>query len=449
MEIFGTSGMRGKVEGKLNPLNVMKLALSFSRFLGNDGVVGLGRDARLGNEVIRYVVLSGLLSGGLDVIDFGLTSTPALLHASRDLDGSVMLTGSHTPPEIHGILLFREDTAELFGEDESAIERIFSREEIYYSSLRELGRFSTGSPLEAYREDIRRVFPRIPRARVVLDVGHSPSADIFKHIFPEVEFVLLNEEVDGEFPNRPPEPRSEDLKRVGRIVREERAKFGLLLDGDGDRAIFLDERGHIIQPDYLGVIFALEESSKGIKKVACPVNTSSVVEILKERDVKIIYTRIGPPAMAKAIVEENAGFAFEESGKYIWPKNILYGDPAYATALLLNLEENLSELIKKLPKRYSYKKAVPCPEELKKKVLKEIIEMVHKIDGEILMIDGIRITLQDGSWILLRPSGTEPVFRCHVEAITHQRLNELKELALKILWESFKGAGIDRDLVFN
>ncbi len=444
MRVFGTSGFRGYVNEKLNPLNVIKLALAFSSFL-SDGRIAVGRDARLGNRIIHPTFVSGLLAGGSDVIDFGLTSTPALLHGMRERsEGAAMITGSHTPPDIHGILLFRRDTAEIFGDEEREIEEIFERERFHLASLDNLGKLENGDALTRYREDVRREFPTL-RGRVVLDAGHSPAVRDFLYILDDLEMKVLHGEVRGDFPNRPPEPDQKSLELLGKIVRDEGATFGLSLDGDGDRAIFVDEKGDVVPPDRLGILFALEEArERGIRKVACPVNTTGAVEALREHGIEIVYTKVGPPAMAEAILRKGAGFAFEESGKYIWPGNILYGDPVYATAKLLQVLDgmSLSESLSWIPERYTKKGAIPCPDHLKEKLLFKIETLIEPL-GDLIKIDGVKVLLDDGSWMLFRPSGTEPVFRYHVDAPTKEKALELERKALSLIRSAGKTAGLE------
>ncbi len=444
MRVFGTSGFRGYVNEKLSPLNVLKLALAFSSFLSGDRIA-VGRDARLGNRVIHPIFVSGLLAGGSDVIDFGLTSTPALLHGMKGRSaGAAMITGSHTPPDIHGILLFRRDTAEIFGGEEREIEDIFKGERFQLAALDDLGEVEAEDALPSYREDVRREFPTLS-GEIVLDSGHSPAVRDFLYVLNDLEIRVLNGEVRGDFPNRPPEPDRRSLELLGRIVREEGAMFGLSLDGDGDRAIFVDERGGIVPPDRLGILFALEEArSRGIRKVACPVNTTGAVEILREYGIEIVYTKVGPPAMAEAILEKGAGFAFEESGKYIWPGNILYGDPVYATAKLLQIldGEALSRSLSWIPERHTRKGAIPCPDPLKERLLLEIEALIEPV-GDLIRIDGVKVLLDDGSWMLFRPSGTEPVFRYHVDAPTKERALELERKALSLIRSAGKAAGLE------
>ncbi len=443
--LFGTSGIRGLINEKLTPLTVAKIALSFATFLHNRGEVGIGMDARIGSPTLKMVFAASLTAGGVNVVDYGLTSTPALLHAvkRKQHSGGVAITGSHTPPEIHGILLFKSDTAELFREEEKQIEEIFFKERFRVVEYTHIGGVRKGDSEKPYVEDILEKFGKeiFKKRSVVLDAGHSPAVRVLSRIFRALgcRVSVINEDINGLFPKRPPNPLPEYLDELRRKVVEGKADLGIAIDGDGDRAVFVDEKGGVVTPDYMGALFAKHELLKRRGAIVCPINTSSVINYVAERyGGDLVYTRVGPPAMAEALVKtENAIFAFEETGKYIWPDNIYYGDPAYAAARTLQLIEDygpLSRLIKEFPKFYQEKIAIPCPDALKKPLLEKLREELEGLkDAELILVDGIKTVFKNGDWILLRPSGTEPVFRCFIESGSPDRLKELKEFALKIV----------------
>lgn len=433
------------INEKLTPLTVAKVALSFAAFLHNRGEVGICMDARIGSPMIKTIFAASLTAGGVNVVDYGLTSTPALLHAVKRKwhSGGVAVTGSHTPPQIHGILLFKNDTAELFREEEEWVEEIFFKGSFRVVEYARIGSVKRGDSEKPYIEDILERFGEefFKNRNVVLDAGHSPAVCVLSKIFEALgcRVSIINGDVNGLFPKRPPNPLPEYLDELRQKVVEEKADFGMAIDGDGDRAIFVDERGGVITPDYMGALFAKYEllEKKGV--IVCPINTSSVVNyVIEKYGGDLVYTRVGPPAMAEALVKtENAIFAFEETGKYIWPGNIYYGDPAYAAAKTLQLIEDygpLSELIEEFPKFYQEKIAIPCPDYLKKPLLEKLREELEGLkNSELILVDGIKIVFKNGDWILLRPSGTEPVFRCFIESGSPDRLKELKEFTLKIV----------------
>jgi len=443
--LFGTSGIRGLVNEKLIPPTVAKIALAFAMFLGNKGEVGIGMDARVGSFMIKNAFTAGLLAGGLNVIDYGLTSTPALLHAVKreELSGGVAVTGSHTPPQIHGVLLFKKTTAELFREDEELIEEIFFKESFKTVEWIQIGKAREGNAEKHYIKNIVENFGEgvFKSRRVVLDAGHSPAVYALTEILEKLgcQVTVINGDVNGFFPKRPPNPLPEYLDELRRTVVDVKADFGVAVDGDGDRAVFVDEKGRVVTPDYMGALFAKHELERKSGAIVCPINTSSLINyVIEKYGGHIVYTKVGPPAMAEALMKtENAVFAFEETGKYIWPDNIYYGDPAYAAAKTLqfiNEYEPLSQLIAEFPTLYQEKVAIPCPDQLKPRLLKKLREELEGLEGvELILVDGIKAVFENGDWILLRPSGTEPVFRCFVESKNLERLHELKDFALNLV----------------
>ena len=451
MKLFGTSGIRGLINDKLTPELAVKAGLTFSTFLGNEGMVAVGMDARLGNFMLKYSLTAGLLAGGMNVLDLGYSSTPAVLHVVKKLKlkGAVAVTGSHTPPEIHGLLFFKKDTSELFQSEEEVFEKIFFAESFKREKWNGIGKYSESSSEKIYVENLLSRFNREFKGyKVVVDAGHSPSSNALCKILESVgcKVYMLNTDLDGRFPSRPPNPLPEYLDMLKKKVTNADADFGIALDGDGDRATFVDERGNVVLPDYMGALFSkyeLIDKKGGV--IVCPINTSNVIYyVLENYGGRYVHTRIGPPAMAEALVKtENAIYAFEETGKYIWPENVYYGDPGFAALRLLEIlsrDGSLSSIIDEFPKYYIKKLAIPCPDEKKKAVLEKIQKMLYKKeDVELVLVDGVKVVFPNRDWILLRPSGTEPVFRCFVESSSEKKLEELVKKALKIVEEAMKG----------
>ncbi len=428
MRLFGTSGIRGTLK-KIRPDLVSKLGMAFGAYF--PGKTGVGRDARTGSELLALALTSGILYSGNDVVFFGLTSTPSVLHATKalKLNGSAMVTGSHTPPEIHGVLLFEPDTSELHGEHERELEELVNQVEF----RGKVGGLQREDADPYYLEDLVRESSG-RELKVVIDVGHSPIVSITKSLLRELgwEHLLYNEEIDGSFPNRGPEPDEESLRKLGRTVTSKGADLGIAFDGDGDRAIFVDERGFVIHPDRLGTALALRLGGPG-DTVVCPINSSMIVEMLREKGMRVIYTRIGPPAIVDSLIKHDAFFGFEESGKYIWPENILYGDPLYTLIKLAEIwDEPISSMLSEIPDYPRLKKSYPCPDENKGEVMNKVRKLVRERFKNVVEVDGVRVNLEDG-WFLLRPSGTEPVFRLYAEAVNITSLKHIVKIAEEII----------------
>jgi len=453
LKLFGTSGIRGKANVGITPEMAAKLGASFASLLDNEGAVAVGRDVRLPAELFQHALISGLLVGGVDVEDCGPAPTPALLWAvkKRELDGAVVVTGSHTPPEIIGFLFFMKDTAELSSEESLEFEKIFF-DGPSLMPWNEVGNYSKAEVLELYHKSVLELvdLQRVSSSnfRVVVDPGNGVAALTLGKIIQAagVETVVINDEVDGTFAHRDPYPRPEVLGELIRVVKETKADLGVATDADGDRAIFVDERGGVMWGDVSGSIFveeALRRSEGGV--VVAPINSSQLLKLVCDKyGGEVVYTRVGPPAIVSEIKRVGAVFGLEESGKYIWPETILYGDPALATLRMLEIisekQKTLSQLVQEFPKFYAIKKAFHCPNELKQKVPIRALEEWRKREekAEIKEIDGVKIVYPDGAWMLLRPSGTEPVFRVYVESQSSDRAKELAELASSLVRKTLR-----------
>ena len=206
-------------------------------------------------------------------------------------------------------------------------------------------------------------------------------------------------------------------------VGENEADLGVGTDSDGDRALFVTDKGEVLWGDVTGALFARDELRKRSGgRIITTVNTSSLIQLLcKEYGGEFTVTKVGPPAMAEGLRDHaDAIFAVEESGKYIWPKILLYGDAALATGKLIHImkseQKSLEELRSELPKLHRVKDNVPCADELKSEALKHAQHIWEETKNtETLTIDGLKVTYPDYSWFLLRTSGTEPVLRCYGE----------------------------------
>ncbi len=449
--LFGTSGIRGFIERELTPELATKVAMAFATLLDEGSYVVVACDHRPQSHVIKQAVEAGLRACGVNVIDLGEAPTTAALHIVLEVgaSGAVVVTGSHTPPQITGVLLFTGDTYEIGWEDAEAVEKVLFEGSFRRVSWDRVGVLERLDALETYVKRVRSLLKGFNAGglKLVFDNGNGVASRYMEPALQELGFDVhtIFAEPDPTFPNRPPYPRPELLTHLSLKVLELKADLGLGVDGDGDRALFCDREGVVHWGDSVGAILAMHEVSvSGKKLIVCPVNTSNVVRyVAKLVNAEVVYTRIGPPAMGKALKERGGAFAFEESGKYMWPWNILYGDPVVAAARLVEVtrvrRKDLTELVKELPKLYLIKEGVPCSEEGKVRALEEAKKSVQKFEklfgkvAGVMTIDGVRIDFEDGSWILLRPSGTEPVFRIFAESPNREKALKLIEYGMSLV----------------
>jgi phosphomannomutase/phosphoglucomutase len=234
------------------------------------------------------------------------------------------------------------------------------------------------------------------------------------------------------FPGHNSEPLPENLVDIIKKVPEVGADLGAAQDGDADRAIFVDEKGNYIWGDKslaLCAKYVTKENSGGI--TVTPVSTSSCFkDVVLENGGTVIDTMVGSPIVARVMMEKNAVFGGEENGGLIFPEMQYCRDSAMSIAKILEImaKENktLSELIEEIPKYEVFKTKIPCPNDKKEFVMK-ILAVQTKNDSNMIKVDetdGVKLYVEDG-WVLMRPSGTEPIFRIYSESKSKTRAEEL------------------------
>ncbi|MDG6938888.1 MAG: hypothetical protein JRN39_00565 [Nitrososphaerota archaeon] len=451
--LFGTSGIRGLINRNLTPEFSSAMGLAYAALLGNEGLVVAGMDLRPQSRPVFDSAVSGLVAGGVDVLDAGAVPTPALLHLLRGsrAKGGLMVTGSHTLPPITGLLFFMGDAGESDQRMERSLERLHSSSGLRRSPFNRLGKRERADALAPYLEEMRRVdVGDVSGFRVAFDAGNGSMAGVAKEVLEPrgVKVTALNDVPDGSFPNRSPYPRRETLGRLSKTVRAGRMDFGVGTDGDGDRAIFCTAGGKVLWGDVTGALLADHELRGRRGSVVAPVNSSRLIEhVCRKRGARLVTTRVGPPAIAAALRENpDAVFGFEETGKCIWPGFLLYGDSAYSTLkamAMLRSAGSMERLLEGLPALYMEKRMIRCPEGEKGRVLKAASAAVGREfpDASIVTLDGVKAEMGDGSWLLLRPSGTEPYFRCYAEAGSRGKAESLARKGAAMLLASLSRGG--------
>ncbi len=449
--LFGTSGIRGLVNKQLTPELACRISLIFAHMLGNEGEIAVARDIRNQSELIMHSVISGIVAGGMTVLDLGILPTPALLHFVRDykLKGGVMVTGSHSLPAITGLLFFKGDGGEIDENDEELMEKNYFLHRFTRMPFNRLGKVQKEDALSYYIHKMSSLnFRGIDSFRVVLDPGNGSMSSVARGIVESygVRIHAINDTYDPMFKARSPYPRRDNLQSLAREVKNTGSDLGVASDGDGDRAIFSTATGSILWGDITGSLFADKELQKRNGSIVAPINSSRLIEyICAKRNARLISTKVGPPAIVSALREhKDAVFAFEETGKNIWPGFLLYGDYVYSTLMMLSIlrEGSLEQLTRLYPRFYLEKRMVRCTEEKKMQVMQRIKGMIEQEfePSEVITLDGIKAYMNDGSWLLIRPSGTEPFIRCYSEAKSRILSVRLARKGLEILKKAIASA---------
>ena len=451
--LFGTNGIRGVVNKELTPQMAIKIGGSIGTFFQHGNLI-VGYDARTSGPMFVRAVIAGLNATGCDVLLAGMVPTPALQYAVKNhkTDGAVIVTASHNPPQYNGIKVVWNDGIELSREQEIEIESIFFDDKIRYAEWDDLGttRDVPGvicDYVEAIKNHVDTAGIAKKRYHVVVDAANSVGSLAAPCLLRELgcKVTTINANLDGTFSGRLPEPRPENLGDLALIVKAVGADLGVAFDGDADRSIFVDEKGEIHWGDKT---FALVEKhflkDNPSEKIVTPVSSSTLVkDIADAYGGEIVWTKVGSVIVSQTMKKLDAKLGGEENGGIFYGPHQSVRDGVMATALILDIMaktgEKLSELLGELPRYFIEKGKVECPNKLKEKVLEKLTEQVSKLN--INTIDGVKIWFEDKSAILMRPSGTEPVYRLYAEAKKEEKAVQLGQkysLKLKNIIDSLK-----------
>jgi len=451
--LFGTNGIRGVTNEDMNCDLALGIGKAWGTYLKRTikrPKVAIGTDARLSNHMLKNAISAGLIATGCDMIDVGLVPTPTIQYTVREkkFDSGVIITASHNPPQFNGIKGVASDGTEFSKDVEEEIEKIYFNKSFSLASWKDVGNLSMwDGAIDLYINGISNAVDvyliKKKNFHIVLDCGNGAGSLVTPILLKKLgcKITRLYCEVDGTFPGHNSEPIPENLGDLIKKVPEVKADLGAAQDGDADRAIFVDELGNYIWGDKtlaLGAKYATIENG-GI--AVTPVTSSSCFDdVVVENKGKVIHTAVGSPIVARVMMENKSVFGGEENGGLIFPEMQYCRDSAMAIAKILEImareDKKLSELIEEIPKYEVYKTKMPCPHEKKEIVMKTILKQT-KGDRNILKVDetdGIKLYVKDG-WVIMRPSGTEPIFRVYSESKNKNRAEELA-LAYKKLAEN-------------
>ncbi|MGC8816905.1 MAG: phosphoglucosamine mutase [Candidatus Hadarchaeum sp.] len=445
--LFGTFGVRGIVNKELTIKTALELGQALATDLGNRGRVALGRDNRTSGEMLELALVAGLNSGGCDVVRLGLTPTPVLSFATRSFgcDAGVMITASHNPAEYNGIKFWDQEGAGFQRWREDRIERIMSHGPKLVG-WRDIGRSERVEALPLYFDAILERVPRFRRGlKVVVDCANAVGNLVTPSLLRELgcQVISLNSQLDGTFPGRKLETIPENLNGLAKAVVSCKADLGVAHDGDADRTLVVDERGEVISGDRVFAHVALHYlRGKSRPRILTTVATSSVLDdVAAKLGGEVVRTKVGEPELVEEIRKNGGDIAGEENGGVIFPDWLLCRDGIMTAvqfiAALDSTDMKASELNLTLPKYFQVKRRLECPDEKKAKVLARLTKRFSRYRTSHM--DGLRIELEEG-WLLLRPSGTEPIFRCFAEAKTEKQAKALAALGMRELKAAIKGS---------
>lgn len=443
--LFGTFGVRRTANDVLTPEFATRLAACYGTQI--KGCVAVGGDTRTTTPMLMEAVKAGLLSSGCDVVDLGILPTPGLQYAVRKYyDGGVMITASHNPPQYNGIKFMDCDGIGIADDMELEIERLYFDDEPDRVPFSQIGQVYTNDKIidEYVDEAVSKVDTKAIKEanlKVVVDCGSGAGCFTAPYLIRKLgcEVTTLNSQADGFFPGRNPEPIEENLGELISVVQELNADIGLAHDGDADRTICIDENGKFVLGDKTFTLVEkqmLKENNGGV--IVTTVATSQAIyDIAEEYNGEVIATAVGDLLVARKLKDEDGLFGGEENGGLIFPDFVYGRDAVMTVAKILEIiaheKKPLSKLVSALPVYYASKMKIECPDDEKEFVMTSIAdEIKNTTDFELDLTDGVKILKEDG-WVIIRPSGTEPIFRCFAESDSQEKADEMTDWGMSLI----------------
>lgn len=443
-KLFGTSGIRGLVKEEVTAELALKVGKSLAYYLGNSGDVVLGYDTRTSNQMLDQAICAGLLEGGVNVIKIGMVPTPLVGYACEklDADAGIMLTASHNPSPYNGIKLWNKNGMAYTSVQEAEIERIYNNEEYVSVEWDEIGQLKYNDEIKGqYIDDLVDLVDIREGFKVVIDCASGAGSEISPLVFRKAgcEVTTLNSQPDGFFPGRNPEPNADNLQDLMKTVVAVGADLGIAHDGDADRMITIDENGNISPFDSLLALISKQFGGVVVTTVDAGI---CMDEALESVGGSVLRTKVGDVNVAEVIIDENATFGGEPSGTWLHPDFCMCPDGILSGLRMAELVSNkgkLSELLDEIPSYPNIREKVTCSKEAKIAIMDNMEELLsNAFDDikEINTIDGVRLTFDDGSWVLVRPSGTEDYVRVTLESKDESRAQAICSECLRIINEN-------------
>jgi phosphomannomutase len=406
---------------------------------GADSLV-VGRDMRTSGPSMAAAFIDGVVSRGVNVIDIGLSSTDQLWFASGWLDlPGAMFTASHNPSEYNGIKFCLAGAKPITPAALAEIaDRASATEPV---PAVERGQRSEQDLLLAYANHLHSLvdLSGIRRLRVVADAGNGMAGYTLPAVLgdDDLELIGLFLDLDGTFPNHPPNPlEPENLLDAQAAVRDHAADLALVFDGDADRCFIIDERGEVVSPSAITAMIASQELARepGATIVCNKITSRVVPEVVLAEGGKIVITRVGHTFVKAAMAEHNAIFGGEHSAHYYF-REFWGADTGMLAALHVlsaagRSDRPLSELVARFD-RYAASGEINSLVRDQQMIMDRVAAALAG-RGEQDRIDGLTVSGPDW-WVNVRPSNTEPLLRLNVEAARRETMETLRDETLGLI----------------
>jgi len=434
--IFRAYDIRGIYNKDISPELFYRIGLavgSYVKNIVNGNHIVAGNDIRPSSPSLVHAFISGVSAVGVHVSYCGTTSFGQTLFEGGELKTNLIsfVTASHLPAEWNGIKFYYGDGVGLPEEELIKIRDLTLQNNLDLVGWKEVGIVETVDPKQSYSSFFDTKFSFKKKLRVALDCGGASmtlsAPEIFKKLGLETVNVFC--EPDPLFSKRPSDPKPKNLSVLVSTIKNNKCDFGVAFDGDGDRAVIVDNTGRVLSADLTGIIIGKYGLSgkKGtiIVNVEC---SKTVKEQLEPLGFNIKQIKVGHTFLTLEAKQEKSPLGIESSGHLIIPEYFLFDDaivvPLKIAEILDNTDKNLDEMLEEIHVYPSNKEEIECSDQIKFDVVDHLKKEFSNEFENVNTMDGIRVELEKG-WILIRPSNTSPIIRLTVEANNATVLNQL------------------------
>ncbi len=431
--IFKAYDIRGKVGSELSDEVLEKIGKAFADFLPNNGKVAVGRDMRPDSKNLADNLIKGLVAQGRDVIDIGEVTSDMIYFAtgSLKLAGGAMITASHNPGEYNGIKLCREE-ARPIGEESGLFD---IRDAVISGSFKTSSKTGTVSQKDVSESWVEHVLNFIDSSslrplKIAVDAGNGMAGKIFPEIEPYLPFEVeeMYFELDGTFPNHIANPLEEkNIIDIKKKIKDMSLDAGIAFDGDGDRAVLIDEKGEALSGTVMTALLSkyFLKKSPGSTILYNAICGLAAKDTIEKNGGKAFRTRVGHSFIKSDMRKYGAIFAGEHSGHYYFKDNFMADSGLIAAIIGLYILSSskmpLSKLVEPFRKAYCSIQETNFEIEDKSNIISKITDEFKEFPQNDL--DGLTVNF-DGGWLNVRPSNTEPLIRLNAEANKKELLNK-------------------------
>ncbi len=435
--MFRAYDVRGVFGQDLNVEVMLNIGRAFGTYVNRKGIdrVTVGGDIRASTQILQYALVSGITAIGIDCEIVRQSPLGITLFNSyqKDFGASAFITASHLPPEWNGVKFYWGEGIGFSPEENQEFTEIFRQRDFDEKSAFEVGSVSEVDPYPEFVKYLKSKFSFDRKFKVALDAGNGATSLVVPQLFEELGMTVSSifDTPDPRFPNRPSEPTPESLQQLAELVKSADVDFGAGFDGDGDRCVFVDEKGNVISSDSFGVIVAEYLLATGSNpRVLINMECSIAMEqYLKKVGAEVTRIKVGHSYLSLEAKERDAVWGVESSGHASAPFVFLFDDalilPLLMAKALEYFDTTVSDLVSKVDLPIKDRYDLKCDDDVKFGIIDEITQFFKDQEGKTNDLDGVALTTDSGR-ILVRASNTSPKIRVTIESMTQEGFDLLK-----------------------